>query len=766
MLNNLHAFYSLIVKVNCPEGAWLRRGKALALLILGTLIAGVTVSSINLLEVLSHFSSRGLFFLLSDFFLLALFSFLFFLNRAGLVRLSAYTFLVLLVIVISGLFPVEALDKVTIAYAIPTIAASFLISPYGSFLFWVLSTAGYTLALAIWGWPLPYNYFFVLSLFLIALVSWLASSQLENALSKVQRSLNGERKKTSTLQEEVQDEQTKQRQLERLNRALRTISECNQVLVRTLDEKELVGKICRVLVETGGYRLVWVSYAENKNRSMRLMARAGENGGSMEALNACLSENDLVWEAMSMGKPVVFSDLPAEAVSAPWAEKLRDCGCSSAIFFPLKLNERHAGIIAIGSSEPRAFDEEESALLLGLAEDVSFGITALRNRQARKRAEKVLRESEERFRTLAQNAQDILFRFRLSPSWAFEYINPVVSGILGYTPEEHYLDPELWFKIVLPEDHQVLESLFKLEAPFNQTIALRFKKKDGKTVWTEQRSISLKNEKGEIIGIEGIIRDITARKTVEEELQRSKMELLYAVSHELKTPLVNLMSAYDFIKSLPEELKLTRFLEYESVWERNLKRLHSLINNLIDSQRISTTEINLKLEPLDLAQSVKKVIKTLEGLSTSLEITLELEYQSYAQPILVIGHEEVLNRIVENLLSNALKFSPRRSRVAVRLWRENGYGCFSVLDQGPGISLEEQKNLFQPFWRASRETQGTVPGVGLGLYVSKIAVEALKGQIELESYEGKGTRVTVKIPLYLLGTSNLVLPSDFEITSF
>jgi len=748
VLNNLRSFYSLIVKVNCPKGAWLRRGKALALLVLGTLIATLIVTCINLLEMLASPSSRAFWFLLSDILVLAIFSGLFLTNRAGRVRLSAYAFLILLVASISGLFPAASLDRVTLAYAIPTIAASFLISPFSSFLFWALSAAGYTLALIAWGWSLPYNYFSVLSLFLIALVSWLASSQLENALSKVQRSLNGEEEKTSALKEEVRDEQAKEKQLERLNRALRTISECNQALVRTNNERELLRRICRVLVEAEGYRLAWVSYAENKNRGLRLMAKAGENLDSLETLNFNPNENNPTWEAMSTGKPVVFSDLRAAGMPAPWAEKLRDWGCSSSIFLPLKLNEKHAGIIAICSTEPGAFDEEESALLLGLAEDVSFGITAIRNRQARERAERALRESEERFRTITQNAQDMVFRLRLSPTPGFEYVSPAASWILGYTPEEHYSDSTLWSRIVLPEDQEILESIFRLEAQFNQTISVRFTRKDGKIVWTEQRSFPLLDDEGKPVGLEGIVRDVTARKTAEEEIQRARMNLLYSVSHELKTPLMNLITAQDFLKSFPEEQRLSRFLEYESIWQRNLKRLHSLINNLVDSQRTSTSGLNLKLEPCRLEEIVREVVEGEAEVAKTLEITMRVWKKESAGALIVLADREAVFRIVENILSNALKFSPRKGEILIQLWRENSFGCFSISDQGPGIPLEEQKDLFQPFQRATNALRSVIPGTGLGLYVTKMNTEALKGDIRLKSETGKGTTVTVRLPLH------------------
>jgi PAS domain S-box-containing protein len=177
-----------------------------------------------------------------------------------------------------------------------------------------------------------------------------------------------------------------------------------------------------------------------------------------------------------------------------------------------------------------------------------------------------LRRSEERFRLLAENAQDLIYRYRLKPTPGFEYVSPSATAMTGYSPEEHYADPEMRFKIVHPDDvHLINEALRSPES----LITIRWLRKDGGVIWIEQRTKAIYDGAGEVIAIEGIARDVTERKRVEEALRTTQEFLggildnaplpIYGVSEEGRIRLANRFFA-DFV-GIPQEKVIGSLLE-------------------------------------------------------------------------------------------------------------------------------------------------------------------------------------------------------------
>ena len=167
---------------------------------------------------------------------------------------------------------------------------------------------------------------------------------------------------------------------------------------------------------------------------------------------------------------------------------------------------------------------------------------ALRARQA---AEEALRESEQRFRRLAENAQDLIYRYEFTPRRGFTYVSPAATAITGFTPEEHYADPDLGFKLVHPDDRPLLEAASRGDTPPGQPLALRWVRKDGTVIWTEQRNVPILDQDGNLIAIEGIARDITERKQSEDALRRAaqRLECLVTLGRAVAATL-NLQTIY------------------------------------------------------------------------------------------------------------------------------------------------------------------------------------------------------------------------------
>lgn len=192
--------------------------------------------------------------------------------------------------------------------------------------------------------------------------------------------------------------------LRKVSRALKAITACHQALIRATNEAELLNEVCRIIVAVGGYCMAWVGYAEDDaNKTIRPVAQQGFDAGYVEQLR--LTWADKVrgrgpsGRAIREGIPAICHDTQNDPDFAVWREEARLRGYASVLGLPLK-EAQPFGVLTIYASDPNAFDEEEIALLVGLANDLAYGITALRARAERRGAEKALRESERELRLL------------------------------------------------------------------------------------------------------------------------------------------------------------------------------------------------------------------------------------------------------------------------------------------------------------------------------------------------------------------------------
>ncbi len=149
-------------------------------------------------------------------------------------------------------------------------------------------------------------------------------------------------------------------------------------------------------------------------------------------------------------------------------------------------------------------------------------VLVFRDISARRQTENALRQSEARFRLLAENARDMIYRYQIKPNMRCEYVSPAVQTILGYTPSDYYANPDLPRQIVHPNDYQLFDSVAQNPAHYTAPLVMRWIRKDGAVIWTEQRNVPIYDSDGQVVAIEGIARDITEHKWVEEALRESE----------------------------------------------------------------------------------------------------------------------------------------------------------------------------------------------------------------------------------------------------
>ncbi|MDX6408945.1 MAG: hypothetical protein QOE13_2016 [Gaiellaceae bacterium] len=225
------------------------------------------------------------------------------------------------------------------------------------------------------------------------------------------------------------------------------------------------------------------------------------------------------------------------------------------------------------------------------------------------------------------------------------------------------------------------------------------------------------------------------------EADRLKDEFVALISHDLRTPLTSIMGYLELIlddENLTEEQR--GFLD---VADRNADRLLRLVNDLLFVARFEAGQLELHQTELDLAEIVGQSVAEAESRAMAGGIQLRYDAEGVVD---VHGDKGRMFQLVENLVSNAIKFTPSGGNVRVSLTPVNGVVRLEVADTGIGIASDEQQRLFERFFRASTASEHQIPGTGLGLYITRAIVEAHGGSIAVRSDPGEGTSFCVELP--------------------
>jgi PAS domain S-box-containing protein len=195
-------------------------------------------------------------------------------------------------------------------------------------------------------------------------------------------------------------------ELRRVNRTLKVLGESSQAMARAVDEKEFLGEVSRMIVDVGGYRLAWIGVAEeDEKKSVRPVAQAGFEEGYLEKVQITWAETRRgrgpTGTAIRTGRPAVCKNILKDPQFAPWREEALRRGYASSIALPIRMDERVIGALSIYATESDAFDGEEVHLLEELASDISYGLTALRNKFEREKAEEALVKSSNKIKMFA-----------------------------------------------------------------------------------------------------------------------------------------------------------------------------------------------------------------------------------------------------------------------------------------------------------------------------------------------------------------------------
>ncbi len=310
----------------------------------------------------------------------------------------------------------------------------------------------------------------------------------------------------------------KMTQLEQANRRLFALYQASAEISSFQSVDEMVPRALRAVVEAMAFvNGIYYAYDEAE-QVFHVQEAIGFPPEAPDDLRERLifrlgEERGLVGLVGQMRGPLIVADTQQDPRWVIIDETVR-----SALFVPVVHRERLLGVMSFLSAAGGGFDDMDMDNATILVNNLSLTIDNARLVED-------LRQSEARFRRLAENAQDLIYRYRFTPTPGFEYVSPAATVITGYTPEEHYADPNLGLKLVHPDDRPLLEAYFQGEGTFDRSLTLRWVRKDGVTIWTEQRNAPIYDKAGNLAGLVGIARDITERKRTEAQLMEQLDEL-------------------------------------------------------------------------------------------------------------------------------------------------------------------------------------------------------------------------------------------------
>lgn len=335
-----------------------------------------------------------------------------------------------------------------------------------------------------------------------------------------------------------------------------------------------------------------------------------------------------------------------------------------------------------------------------------------------------LEHKERSYRLLAENALDVIYRYKLHPVKGFEYISPSITKLTGYTPEDFYASKNLVFSIIHPNDRPIIKLFSANPNAALQPLMLRLIHREHFLLWIEQRSVPIFDKAGTCIGFEGIIRDITARRALEQDVSRLDRlntvgQMAASVAHEIRNPMTTISG---YLQIFANKQEFTKYRDQIHLLLDELNRANTIIKEYLSLSQDKATD--LKLGKLNgMIQSILPLIQA-DAIAANKEIKPFLQ----EIPDVYVDENEI-RQLILNLVRNGLEAMEAGKTLFISTFaaENNKEAVLAIRDQGTGIPSHILDNLGQPFL-TTKDT-----GTGLGLAVCHRIVNRHQARMEVET---------------------------------
>lgn len=376
--------------------------------------------------------------------------------------------------------------------------------------------------------------------------------------------------------------------------------------------------------------------------------------------------------------------------------------------------------------------------------------------EERRRAEKALREAEQKYRTIVENIAGGIYQ--MTPDGRYISANPAMARIFGYESADDLMSPDvnaISHIYINAADHGAMVRSLESSGQI-KNFEIQARRRDGTVIWINENVRAVRDEDQRILYYEGSVEDITQRKNAEIQLRnaklesdlssRAKSEFLANMSHELRTPLNAIIGFSEIIKDeVFGPVEQRQYWEYANDIFNSGRHLLKIINEILDVARIEAGERQLNEQVVNIEKVLKSALDLLGPKIEGGHLVVINQVEGKAPKL--IGEETAIKQMLTNILSNAAKFTPTGGRITVSSEIDGeGYFRLSVTDTGIGLERDEIERALSPFGQVNANLDRTASGAGLGLTLVGALIRLHGGRFELFSQKGIGTTATLIFP--------------------